>query len=363
MDRNGLSPIELGITINGSRKFINCAMRCSPIEFGYKRKPRHIQDYIDSQRVIITNIVTEMARQGIPLTTDTLRSYIRTGGVMSYTIRDLFDDYFKILRKRINVDLTEKVFDKYKLVERVFSEHIDFSKELTSITPSVIQDFYATLKSKYQDSTSCGMMTKLHTVIKFAIDNGKLKINPFQSIKISRGDKPIEMLSDIDFESIRTKVFDCARIERVRDIFIFACGSGLAYADLKNLKPDDFKMVDGQMCIIKERCKTHNTFVSVLLPCAVEVAKKYNFELGNIVPSNQKLNAYCTEIKDICKVKSVSSLHSHLGRHWYCNHLLNAGVRPEVVAKAAGHKNYKTLLKYYARVEDSTTIKEIKAVL
>ena len=75
------------------------------------------------------------------------------------------------------------------------------------------------------------------------------------------------------------------------------------------------------------------------------------------------MNAYLTEIRDICKVKSVKSLHTHLGRHWYCNHLLNLGIRPETVAKAAGHSNYKTLMKHYARIEEVTTVKEISKLL
>lgn len=363
MDKNGQAPVELGITINGSRKFLNLAFKCSPSEFNQKRRPKYIQDYIDTQRVRTATIVTEMSEQGIPLTAASLREYFRSGGVKSYTIKNLFDDYFRLLSKRVDVSITMKVYEKYKLVRRIFSEFIDFEKECTAITPAVIQEFYIHLKSKYQDSTSCGMMTKLKTVIKYGMDNNKIKINPFQSIKITRGEKPIEMLSDADFNAIRSKTITIPRLERIRDMFIFACGSGLAYIDMKNIRPEDFQTIEGHLCIVKERYKTHNTFVSVLLPFAVEIAEKYNFNIGEIVPSNQKANSYSKELQDICGVKSVKSLHTHLGRHYYCNHLLNAGIRPEVVAKAAGHKNYKTLMKFYARVEDKTTVNEIAKIL
>lgn len=363
MDRKGLAPIELGITINGSRKFINLPFKCSPQEFNAKRRPQYIQDYLDTQRVTLATIVTQMSAESIPLTASTLREYIRTGGVKSYTIKDLFDDYFKLLSKKVDVSITFKVYEKYNIVRRLFSDFISFDKECTAITPAVIEEFYIDLKGKYQDSTSCGMMTKLKTIIRYGIDNGKIKINPFQNTKITRGSKPIEMLSDEDFERIRTKEIKIPRLEKIRDMFIFGCGSGLAYIDMKNITPQDFQTIDGQTCIVKERYKTHNTFVSVLLPCAIEVAKKYDFNISSIVPSNQKANSYCTEIQDICGVTSVKSLHTHLGRHYYCNHLLNAGVRPEVVAKASGHSNYKTLMKYYARVEDKTTVNEIAKVL
>lgn len=362
-NKKGEAPLECSIVINGERVMFNLAMKCRPEDFNRKRKPKELEDYLSIIRNKLYDVINQMLEASIPVTAENVRKYMRNGGVQSYTIRNLFTDYLKILAKRVDVDMSMAVYRKYELVKNRFFSKMDPDLECNAITNAVIKAFVTELYVDYDDSTAAGYATRLKTFIKFGIDNGKLKTNPFGGIKISKGWKPIEMLSDEELERIKAKDFGVERINRVRDIFLFACGSGMAYIDIKELKPEDFQEVDGKLCVIKNRHKTNNTFVAVLLPCAVEVARRYNFDLGSVVISNQKMNAYLTEIRDICKVKSVKSLHTHLGRHWYCNHLLNLGIRPETVAKAAGHSNYKTLMKHYARIEEVTTVKEISKLL
>lgn len=362
-NKKGEAPLECSIVINGERVMFNLAMKCRPEDFNRKRKPKELEDYLSIIRNKLYDVINQMLEASIPVTAENVRKYMRNGGVQSYTIRNLFTDYLKILAKRVDVDMSMAVYRKYELVRNRFFSKMDPDLECNAITNAVIKAFVTELYVDYDDSTAAGYATRLKTFIKFGIDNGKLKTNPFGGIKISKGWKPIEMLSDEELERIKAKDFGVERINRVRDIFLFACGSGMAYIDIKELKPEDFQEVDGKLCVIKNRHKTNNTFVAVLLPCAVEVARRYNFDLGSVVISNQKMNAYLTEIRDICKVKSVKSLHTHLGRHWYCNHLLNLGIRPETVAKAAGHSNYKTLMKHYARIEEVTTVKEISKLL
>lgn len=55
-----------------------------------------------------------------PLTADGLRSIIQTGGIKSYTIEDLFNDYMLILKKRVDVDLTPKVYRKYEKSYKIY---------------------------------------------------------------------------------------------------------------------------------------------------------------------------------------------------------------------------------------------------
>lgn len=359
-NRHGEAPIECSIIICGERTMFNLPMKANPNEFNKRKQPQEIVDYLDLEKVKIKKVVNEMLESDIPVNPTNLREYIRNGGVKTYTVRQLFSDYLHILSKRVDADnLSMACYKKYDAISKRFLARVNPEAECTVITNALVKSFVTELYVEYDDSTAAGMATKLKTFIKFGIDNGRLQVNPFAGIKITKGWKPIEMLSDEDFDKVRTKAITIPRIEKVRDMFIFACGSGMAYCDLKELKPDDFQEVDGNLCVIKQRHKTRNTFVAVLLPWAVEVARKYEFDLSRIVISNQKANSYLGEIKDICGVTSVASLHTHLGRHYYCNHLLNKGIRPEVVAKAAGHSNYKTLLKHYARIEEVTTVKEI----
>lgn len=355
-DRQGQAPLEISLIINGQRRFINCPLKCSPEEFNRKRRPQYLQDYIDTQRVRVATIVTEMATNAIPLTTDSLREYIRSGGVKSYTVEALFNDYFGLLKKRVGKTITKTVYEKYERVMTLFYEHFDKTKEVTNITPAVIQDFYAELQSRYKDSTSGGMMTKLKSVIRYAMDNNKLQVNPFQNIRISKGTTEITTISNSQLKTIINHKFT-PRVQRVADMFIFSCGSGLAYADLRNLKKEDFVEKDGKLCIFKERQKTGVKFYSVLLPWAVDIYNKYGGEFP--VVSNQKTNAYLQEIEDICGIDL--HLHFHLARHFYAMYLLNKKVPITSVQKAVGHSNI-SMTQHYAKALATTVIDDISSI-
>ena len=358
-DKKGYAPIEMSIVINGERKFINCPLKCSPNDFNKKRKPQYIQNYIDTQRVNMATIISDMATNQIPLTAEALREYIRTGGIKSYTIKDMFDDYFKLLSQRVGKDLTSGVYEKYKLIRKKFEEHIDFNSECTSITPFVIQEFYIKLKNNYEDSSSAGMMTKLKTIIKFGMDNGKIKINPFQSIKIVKRTKEIKTITYSQLQTIINKDF-VPRVQRVADLFLFSCGSGLAYIDCVNLTPEDFTIKDNHICIFKERQKTSVKFYSVLLPWAEDIVRKYNYDLSQLRISNQKVNSYLKEVGDICNIPI--SLHFHLARHFYAMYLLNKKVPITTVSKAIGHSTLQQT-QHYAKALETTIIEDISSIL
>ena len=359
-DRHGQAPVELGITINGTRKFINLPYKCSPVEFNKKRRPKYIDDYIDTQRVRVATIVTEMATHGIPLTAESLRSYFRTGGVLSYTIKNLFDDYFRLLSKKVDVSITLAVYNKYVCVRKLFANHIDFSNEVTAITPAVIEEFYAMLRSKYQDSTSCGMMTKLKTIIKYAMDNGKLKVNPFQNVKIFRGHNEIIYLTEDELTTIYKTPIDNESLSNVRDAFVLQASTGLSYIDIYNLRKEDIQITeDGTHFISKCRYKTGVKYTTVILPMGVEILKKHGYQLKII--SNQKENVMLKVIQTICGISTT--LTTHVARRTYATLLLNRGVKLEIVSKALGHSKTSVTQAAYAELLNKTVIDEISKVL
>ena len=354
-DRQGMAPVEISIIINGQRKFINLPFKCSPDEFNRKRTPKYIQDYIDAQRVKVATTLTEMATEGIPVTAESLREYVRAGGVRSYTINDLFNDYFKLLDKRLSSGKVSKsVYDKYCWVRKIFG-HGD--KECTAITPSMVQEFYLMLQEKYEDSTSSGYMTKLKTVITYGMDNNRIKVNPFQGIRVQKGVKDIVPLVEEEVERIATKEFKVKRLERVADLFLFSCYTGLAYVDTQRLTRDDIQEKDGTYYICKERTKTKVKYMVVLLPPALEILKKYDWQLPRI--SNQHVNGYLQEIQTICGIDK--HLHFHLARHTAaCMFLNKYGFKAEVTAKVLGHSLQHT--QHYQKMFASTVFSAFQSI-
>jgi integrase len=250
--------------------------------------------------------------------------------------------------------LSAGVCRKYELVWEKFVElsGIDIKQRATSINPGIVRRFCEWLDENYENSSSCGMQQKLKSILLFGRENGYLNTLPFQE-KIIKVEKMIEIPSEADFVKIVTTPLGNKSLEKVRDLWVFASGSGLAYCDCVLLSKEDFGEDNGTYFIKKRRRKTGVEFFSVLLPWAVDIAKKYNFEIPVI--SNQKVNTYLKTIGDISGVKVP--LHFHLARHFYaCSLLNNYNLSTDIVAKCLGHSKPGKITSHYAKLFDQTVI-------
>lgn len=137
------------------------------------------------------------------------------------------------------------------------------------------------------------------------------------------------------------------RVSQVRDIFLFSCYTGLAYADVKKLKRSEIvNGIDGQKWIYTSRQKTDTDSRVPLLPKALELMVKYKdypqcVEDGLLLPvlSNQKMNSYLKEIADACGI--TKELTYHIARHTFAKTVTLAnGVSMESISKMLGHKKY-----------------------
>ena len=280
VNKKGLAPIELSIICNGERVLINLPYKVNPEEFNRKRRPKEIEDYLNVQRSLISKVMTDIAENNIPLTSSNLRTYYRTGGVKSYTVEDLFNDFLDIQRERVGHSLTKGVYRKYELVKELFFTTFDCTQEATAITNAVVRKFFVLLDSKYDSSTACGYKTKFKAFVTFGLDNNKLKINPFQGVKITKERKEISYLTDKEIDLLINTPIENESLSRVRDCAVFQLASGLSFADVCALTPEDLHEEDGTYYIAKNRVKTGTPFFSVVLPFGVEVYKRYD---GHIV--------------------------------------------------------------------------------
>lgn len=148
------------------------------------------------------------------------------------------------------------------------------------------------------------------------------------------------------------------RLDQVRDIFIFCCFTGLAYADVKKLSNDDLVIgIDGTKWIKTNRTKTDVRSNIPLLTTPLAILEKYKDHpeanhANKLLPvlSNQKMNAYLKEISTLCEIGKNFS--THLARHTFATTVtLTNGVSLESVSKMLGHKSIKTT-QHYAKIVD-----------
>ena len=358
-NKDGLAPIELSLVINGKRCYVQLPRKETPATFQRQmncKKDNDLKDYLRSIRIRLNEIETTFLRDGEALTAAALKDYFKTGGYVLYTIGDLFDDYMRILAKRVGVDLKPKTYRKYEIARDKFYKIIPPTEPVSAITHAVIMDYQASMNQYLDYVTTNGYCQRVKTVVQFGIDNGKIKVNPFSGIRLRKGEKSVQFLTEEEVEKIRITDFHNESLNRVRDLFVFQAASGLSYTDMAKLKPEDFcQAPNGQYYIHDKRNKTGVFYTAVILEQGVEILKRYNFRLPII--SNHKVNTYLKTIRDLCGIDKP--IFSHVARHTYATRCLNRGIRLEVVAKLLGHSTTR-ITQHYAKLLEKSIIAEVK---
>lgn len=327
-------------------------MRFKASEFNSKRPPEEIVEALDLWRTKINTYILDLMKDGRPLTADSLREVIQTGGVKAYTVGNLFDDYLRILKKRVGIDLKESVYRKYELTAHKALSFCRRDANVSVLTPSLIQTIICDLRAVYDPATVVGYVTRLKTFCKFALDNDRLKINPFQGVKISKPKKEIQYLTEEEVEKIYDYIPTTDRMRKIKDLFLIQIWTGMAYADLMTFTKDDLKTEGSHSYIKKKRVKTGNYFLAIVFPFAVPIINYYT-SLPKI--SNQKYNKGLKELQK--EVGLTKNLTTHLGRRTYATALINRGADITTVASALGD-NPQVASQYYAKVFDKTILQK-----
>lgn len=150
------------------------------------------------------------------------------------------------------------------------------------------------------------------------------------------------------------------KLERVRDLFMIGCWTGLRYSDLQQITPDK---INGDFIELKQK-KTGKKVVIPIHPTVVEILEKYKGELPKPI-SNQKYNEYLkeaaekAEINDIF-IKSESRnglvvekknpkyelISSHTARRSFCTNAYKDNIPTLAIMSISGHRTEKAFLKY-----------------
>ena len=175
-----------------------------------------------------------------------------------------------------------------------------------------------------------------------------------------------------ELQTVMKKKFTIPRLELVRDVFVFACFTGLAFSDVASLNKENLVQDNlGDWWIRKGRVKLeHRRKASSisnipLLPVPLAILEKYKehptcIKKGCCLPvmCNQKMNSYLKEIADFCGIKK--NLTTHVARHTFASVVcLSQGVPIETVSRMLGHKDIHTT-QIYATVSTQKISADMK---
>lgn len=229
-------------------------------------------------------------------------------------------------------------------------------------------EFWLKSVRKCSHNPAIKYLSNFRKIVNRCLRNGWLQKDPFHGFKMTKREVERSALTELELEAITALSFPVERLRLVRDIFLFSCYSGLAYADVSKLKRSEIIVgIDGEKWLVSKRQKTDVSARIPLLPPALKIIEQYSDHpqcllQNRVLPilSNQKMNAYLKEIAD--KAGIHKNLTFHIARHTFATTVtLSNGVPIETVSKMLGHRSLRTT-QHYAKILDRKISEDMKGL-
>lgn len=211
------------------------------------------------------------------------------------------------------------------------------------VTRKDVEAFIASLGHLHQ-TTQAHYASTFARVMRNAMADGIINADPTLGVKMPKI-KPRQRVRLTDEQLATLAALDglTQPQARARDIFLFQCYTGMAWADLATLKADMIVEENGHKYIVRSRHKTDVAYRTMLLKPAAEILARY----GGTLPI-RAYNNYALELGNLSERMGVH-LTSHVGRHTFATWALSHGTPIEIVSKMLGHTNIKTT-QIYAKI-------------
>lgn len=396
----GESPVYLNIAYSGFRFKFYTGDKVLPGKWDFKRQKHKsdtslnikLSNWINLIPIIERDFYNENKAHPLPDTLKTLLKFKLRQIEQSSEQPDTFLSFFeKLIQRSLNGSRQPKkkliqysTIQTYKRVKQTLIEFIDKTGyKLDFLT--LDHNFYSKYSEKLiSDSYSSNTIGKYLSVVKMvaleAADSG-FSIHPYiksRKFVITRqkdidniflNENQIAELERLDLKLNPT-------LDRVRDLFLFGCYTGLRYSDINRL---DKNCIQNEYIYLKKTQKTGQSFEIIINEQLSRLVQKYKGSFPKKM-SNQKVNKYLKDIgqlipslqekfeKEYIKGgKSIITnkpkwelLSTHTARRSYCTNAYLNGIAIQDIMAVSGHKSEKSF-RVYLKMKDSDHAKAANA--
>ena len=287
----------------------------------------------------------------------------------------VFDDFVEDCGRQNN--WTDSTFEKFAAVKN----HLTYFREgltFEFFDERGLNDYVGYLRDvKEMRNTTIGkQLSFLKWFLRWAFKKGVHQNNAYDSYKpkLKSTQKKIIFLTWDELNRLREFKIPSNKqaLERVRDVFLFQCFTGLRYSDVFNLHRSDIKGDHIEVTTIK----TSDSLIIELNNHSKAILDKYKdvaFENDKVLPviTNQKMNDYLKELAEMAGIDEpvrqtyykgneriddvtpkYALLGTHAGRRTFICNALALGIPPQVVMKWTGHSDYKAMKPYIDIADD-----------
>lgn len=288
---------------------------------------------------------------------------------------EAFDDFVRVCGRQN--DWTHSTFEKFAAVKNHLK---NFRSELSFdfFDEEGLTEYVQYLREvrEMRNSTIGKQLSFLKWFLRWSFKQGMHSNNAYDAFKPKLKDtqKKIIFLTWEELNKLREFKIPPTKqaLERVRDVFLFQCFTGLRYSDVFNLRRSDIKGDHIEVTTVK----TSDSLIIELNDHSKAILKKYKdveFENDKALPviTNQKMNDYLKELAELAEINEpvrqtyykgneridevtpkYALLGTHAGRRTFICNALALGIPPQVVMKWTGHSDYKAMKPYIDIADD-----------
>ena len=387
--KNGEAPILMRITINGQYEETRI-QRSVPLKLwnaakgrskGKDRASNELNNYLAELSARALEKHKELILEQALTTPALLLKRIFGKDAEMRTLLGTMRQEIIDMEKVVNIDYAPVTINRYKNVLKKLESAISafYEKEdvtFYELTPEFIKafDLYLKVEAGLCRNTIVRYMKCFKKITNMALAKEWMRKNPFYGYKMEQDETDPVFLTYDELQIIMRKEFSIPRLALVRDIFVFACFTGLAFADVSTLHKENLMQDNnGDWWIRKGRIKLErrrkaSSISNIpLLPAPLAILKQYENhpickKKGCCLPvlCLQKMNSYLKEVADFCGIKK--NLTTHVARHTFGTTVTLANNVPlQDVSVMLGHASTR-MTQHYARVMDANLKKAMNNV-
>lgn len=302
----------------------------------------------------------------------------QSAGVSLFETFDIFLQEGKIVNSWTNGTL----YKFYSLKKDLLCFDKDLSFE--DLSEEKLTSFVTFLKDEHglNNSTIQKKIDYLRWFLNWANNRGFNKLSCYKSFRtaLKKTRNKVIFLTKEELDQLRSfKIPQNNRhLEKVRDVFLFCCFSGLRHSDVYNLRRIDIKDNHFEITTVKT-ADSLSIELNYMTRAILDKYKDQAIKNGKALPviGNQAMNR---DLKVLCRMAGINRLErittyrgnrridivkekwelvgTHTGRRTFIVNALSLGISPSIVMKWTGHSEYKSM-KPYIDIVDNIKAREM----
>ncbi|MCM4162984.1 MULTISPECIES: tyrosine-type recombinase/integrase [unclassified Arenibacter] len=339
---------------------------------------RSIKMQLDRYSNYFLELVNRFKHIGEELDIETTRNHFNTHFKKTKPLSNKFFEVYEVFLETKRNDFSgnansPSTIARYKYNKKLLKMFQEYSKKQLNINKLDLEFYnafinYCVTVMEHSANTLRRNVGLFKTFMNWALENEYTYNTDFKKFKSPSPQATQEVALTLDQVKV---IFDHdfsnnLKLERVRDLFVFGCATGMRISNYSSVKKED--IINGHIQVVDAKNKTKNLKIP-LNDFSMAILEKYNYELPKI--STQKFNKYIKEVfiaakfndmvKKTTRVGNVVTevteefnqrVSSHTARRSFITIMKNKKIPDKVIMEFTGHRSLEVFNKYYKPNED-----------